>query len=121
MTQNFGIRNQRGVTLIGLLAWAVVIGFIGYVLVRAVPTVLEFQAIQTAVNKIAATAPPTVAGIRNACDNQKEIQYAIESIGGTDLETPPQHDRVVIRFAYQKEIELIKPVYLLVKYAGESK
>jgi len=27
----------------------------------------------------------------------------------------------VIRFAYEKEIELFEPVYLLIKYAGRSK
>ncbi len=115
------LRAQRGVTLIGLLSWAVVIGFVGYVLVRTVPTVLEFQAIQTAVNKIAASAPPTVAAIRAAFDRQKEIEYSIESISGKDLDITKENDRVVIRFAYQKEVELIKPVYLLIKYEGESK
>jgi hypothetical protein len=114
-------RLPRGITLIGMLAWAVVVGFIGYVLVRAVPTLLEFQAIQKAVDNIAANPAPTVAGIRNAFERQKEIEYSIESISGKDLEITKENDRVVIRFAYEKEIELIKPVYLLVKYAGQSK
>jgi hypothetical protein len=114
-------RGQRGVTLIGMLAWAVVVGFVGYVLVRAVPTLLEFQAIQKAVDNIAANPAPTVAGIRNAFERQKEIEYSIESISGKDLEITKENDKVVIRFAYDKEIELIKPVYLLVKYEGQSK
>ncbi|HSW04877.1 DUF4845 domain-containing protein [Aquabacterium sp.] len=121
MTHNIGLRTQRGVTLIGLLSWAVVVGFIGYVLVRAVPTVLEFHAIQTAVDKIAAAPSPTVAGIRGAFDKQREIDYSIESISGKDLDISKENDRVVIRFAYSREIELIKPVYLLFKYEGESK
>lgn len=121
MRQNIGFRTQRGVTLIGLLSWAVVVGFIGYVLVRTIPTVLEYQAIQNAVNKIAASAPPTVVAIRNAFDKQKGIEYSIESIDGKDLEITKENDRVVIRFAYQKEVELIKPVYLLIKYEGVSK
>ena len=114
-------RGQRGVTLIGMLAWAVIVGFVGYVLVRAVPTLLEFQAIQKAVNNIAANPAPTVAGIRNAFERQKEIEYSIESISGKDLEITKENDKVVIRFAYDKEIEIIKPVYLLVKYEGQSK
>ena len=114
-------RGQRGVTLIGMLAWAVVVGFVGYVLVRAVPTLLEFQAIQKAIDNIAANPAPTVAGIRNAFDRQKDIEYSIESISGKDLEITKENDKVVIRFAYDKEIELIKPVYLLVKYEGQSK
>jgi hypothetical protein len=114
-------RGQRGVSLIGMLAWAVVVGFVGYVLVRVVPTLLEFQAIQKAINNIAASPAPTVAGIRNAFERQKEIEYSIESISGKDLEITKENDKVVIRFAYDKEIELIKPVYLLVKYEGQSK
>jgi hypothetical protein len=78
-------------------------------------------AIQKAVNSIAANPAPTVAGIRNAFDRQKEIEYSIESITGKDLEITKENDKVVIRFAYDKEIELIKPVYLLVKYEGQSK
>ena len=113
-------RGQRGVSLIGMLAWAVVVGFVGYVLVRTVPTLLEFQAIQKAVNNIAASPAPTVAGIRNAFERQKEIEYSIESISGKDLEITKENDRVVIRFAYDKELELVSPVFLLIKYEGSS-
>lgn len=120
MTRPIPLRHQRGITLIGMLSWAIVVGFIGYVLVRAVPTLLEFQAIQKAVNNIAASPQPTVAGIRNAFDRQKDIEYSIESITGKDLDISKENDKVVIRFAYEKEIELIKPVYLLIKYEGRS-
>lgn len=112
---------SRGVTLIGLLFWAIVVGFIGYLLVRAVPTLLEYRAIQGAVDRIAAAPPTTVAEIRRAFDKQKEIEYSIESISGKDLDITKEEDRVVIRFAYQKEVELVAPVYLLVKYEGRSK
>ena len=53
-------RAQRGLSLIGLLAWAIIIGFIGYLGVRVLPTVNEFLTIQRAVNRVAAEAPPTV-------------------------------------------------------------
>lgn len=121
MMHTSGLRAQRGVTLIGLLSWAVVVGFIGYVLIRAVPTLLEFQAIQKAIDRIAAAPPPTVAAIRIAFDKQKEIEYSIESVSGKDLDITKENDRVVISFSYQKEVELISPVYLLIKYEGRSK
>jgi hypothetical protein len=121
MTQLVGRRAQRGITLIGLLSWAVIVGFAGYVLIRAVPTVLEFQAIQGAVDRVAAAPPATVAGIRAAFDRQKDIEYSIESISGKDLDITKENERVVISFAYNKEVELIKPVYLLIKYEGRSK
>ena len=31
------------------------------------------------------------------------------------------NDKVVIQFAYDKEIEIVKPVYILIKYEGSSK
>jgi hypothetical protein len=113
--------HQRGVSLIGLLFWAIIIGFIGYVLVRALPTLNEYFTIQSAVNKIAASNPSTVGEIRQQFDKQKDIEYSIASISGKDLDITKENDRIVIRFAYNKELELIAPVYLLIKYEGRSR
>jgi hypothetical protein len=111
----------RGFSLIGLLFWAIVIGFIGYVAVRVLPTVNEYLTIQRAVNKVAAESPATVAEVRKAFDRQKDIEYSISSISGKDLEITKENDRLVIRFAYDKEIPLVEPVFLLIRYQGRSK
>jgi hypothetical protein len=113
--------HQRGVSLIGLLFWAIIIGFIGYVAVRVLPTLNEYFTIQGAINKIAATNPTTVGEIRQQFDKQKDIEYSIASISGKDLDITKENDRIVIRFAYNKEVELIAPVYLLIKYEGRSR
>jgi hypothetical protein len=112
---------RRGVTLIGLLAWAIVVGFVGYLLVRVVPTVTEFYTIQGVVDRIAASPANTVAEIRGAFDKQLQIDATITSLLGKELDITKENDRVVISFAYEKEIELIGPVFLLIKYAGRSK
>lgn len=112
--------RQRGVTLIGLLFWAVVIGFGALVAMRVFPSVNEYLTIKRAIGKIAASGATTVPEIRMAFDRQKEIEYAITTIGGKDLDITKENDRVVIRFAYDKQIELMDPVYLLVKYQGRS-
>lgn len=113
-------RAQRGVSLIGLMFWAIVIGFIGYVAVRVLPTVNEYLTIQRAVNRIATEGPATVADVRKAFEKQKDIEYAISSISAKDLEITKENERLVIRFAYDKEIPLVEPVFLLVKYQGRS-
>jgi len=113
--------RQRGITLIGLLTWAILVGFVGYLLVRVVPTVTEFYTIQRLVDRIAAAPPATVAEIRLAFDKQKQIDQTISSVDAKELDITKENDRVVIRFAYEKEIELFGPVYLLIKYAGRSK
>ena len=77
--------------------------------------------IQKAVNKIAAEGMTTVPEIRNAFEKQKEIEYSIKSISGKDLEVTKENDRVVIRFAYNVEVEVMEPVFILIKYKGSSK
>ena len=120
-SRRLGAGTQRGVSLIGLLFWAIVIGFLGYVAIRVLPTLNEYFTIQQAINKIAATNPSTVGEIRQQFDKQKDIEYSISSISGKDLDITKENDRIVIRFAYDKEIELISPVYLMIKYEGRSR
>ncbi len=112
---------RRGVTLIGLLAWAIVVGFVGYLMVRVVPTVTEFYTIKGVVDRIAASPASTVAEIRGAFDKQRQIDATITSLVGKELDITKENDRVVISFAYEKEIELFGPVFLLIKYAARSK
>ena len=114
-------RNQHGITLIGLLLWAIVIAFVALIIVRVLPTVNEYSTILRAVQQIAKAAPSTVAEARSAFEKQKEIEYSISSISGKDLQISKENDKVVIRFAYNKEIELFEPVFLLIKYSGEGR
>ena len=113
--------RQRGITLFGLLFWAIVVGFLALVGMRVLPTGNEFFTIQKAVSKIAHEGGTTVPEIRAAFDRSKEIEYSITSISSKDLNITKENDKVVISFAYIKEIELMDPVYLLIKYQGRSK
>jgi hypothetical protein len=113
-------RVARGITLFGLLFWAVLIGFTAYVLVRTLPTVNEYLTIQRAVDQIAKSNPTTVAEARRAFERQKEIEYSIEAISGNDLAVTKENDKVVISFAYEKEVPIWGPVYILIKYEGRS-
>jgi len=114
-------RAQRGITMIGLLFWAIVVAFVALMIVRVLPTINEYSTIVRAVQKIAKAAPATVAQAREAFEKQKEVEYSIASIGGKDLQVTKENDGVVIRFAYDKEIEIFEPVFLLIKYRGEGR
>jgi hypothetical protein len=114
-------RQQQGITLLGLLLWAIVIGFIALLTVRVLPTLNEFFTIQKAVNKVALEGGSTVPEIRAAFEKQRDIEYSIQSITAKDLDITKENDRIVIRFAYNKEIELLAPVFLLIKYEGQSR
>ncbi|HRD96534.1 MAG TPA: DUF4845 domain-containing protein [Rubrivivax sp.] len=113
--------RQRGVTLFGLMFWAVSIGLVAYVLVRTVPTLNEYFTVQRAVEQVARSQPATVAEARAAFDKQKELEYSITSIAGKDLIITKENDKVVVAFAYDKLVPLYGPVYILIKYEGRSR
>ncbi len=115
------VRHQRGITLFGLLLWAIIIGFFALLGMRVLPTMNEYFTIQKAVNKIAAEGLTTVPEIRRAFEKQKEIEYSIKSISSKDLEITKENEKVVIRFAYDVEVEVMDPVFILIKYKGSSK
>lgn len=117
-----GAGSQRGITMIGLMAWAFVICVLALLGMKVTPALLEYQTISRMVNKAAQEGGSTVAEIRAAYDRSAQIEYGVEAIkSGRDLDITKENEQVVIRFAYDKEIELIDPVYLLIKFEGQSK
>jgi uncharacterized membrane protein YhiD involved in acid resistance len=114
-----GGRSQRGFTLFGLLFWAIIVGFLALIGMRVLPALNEYFTIKRAINKITSEGS-TVPEIRNAFERQKDIEYSITSISGKDLQITKENDKVVVGFAYDKEIELMKPVFILIKFEGRS-
>lgn len=111
-------QQQRGISLIGLLLVGSVLGSGVLVGLKVTPTVIEYLAVQKAVKKAAGGS--TVPEVRSIFDKAAQIDD-ISSITGKDLEVGKQGDRVVVSFAYQREIHLTGPAYLVLKYAGSSR
>ncbi|MDB5820966.1 MAG: hypothetical protein JWQ11_4606, partial [Rhizobacter sp.] len=88
---------------------------------KVLPTVNEYLTIQIAVIMFAHDGGSSVPEIRAAFVRTKDIEYSMSSISAKDLVITKENDQVVIRFAYNKEIELYSPVFLLLKYQGQSK
>jgi hypothetical protein len=110
--------QQRGLSLFGMLFVGVVLAFVGVVGAQVVPTFIEYQAIMKAVKK-AANDSATVAEVRSNFDKSQNVED-FKAIAGKDLEVSKNGDKVVVSFAYTKEIHLGGPAYLLLKYAGSS-
>lgn len=114
-------RGQRGITLIGLLFWAVLISSFALVLMKVFPAVSEYRTILSMVNRAAHEGGSTVAEVRNAYSKASAIEYGVTSVKAKDLDITKEDDKIVVKFAYDKEIELISPVFLLIKFEGQSK
>jgi hypothetical protein len=113
------MRNQqRGISFIGILFVGGVLAFSGIIAAQVFPTLIEYQAITKAASK--SKAGGTVAEVRSTFDKAAQIDD-IKSITGKDLEVTKEGDKTVVSFAYNKEIHMGGPVYLLLKYAGKSK
>jgi type II secretory pathway pseudopilin PulG len=110
-------QQQRGMTFIGLLFVGIVLAFAGVTLAQVVPTYIEYMAVQKAVQK--ASTGTTVAEVRATFDKAAQIDD-IASISGKDLDIGKQGDRVVVSFDYSREIHLVGPAYLVMKYTGSS-
>jgi len=113
-------RHQTGISLFGLLFWAVLLSFIGLMGARTLPSVMEYYTIKHAVEKIAKENPATVPLVRAAFERTKQVEFSIQSISAEDLQVSKEDDKLKISFAYEKQIELFGPVSLLIKYEGHS-
>jgi hypothetical protein len=110
-------QKQRGISFVGLLFVAIVLACVGVVVAQVIPTLIEYQAITKAANK--AKEGTTVPEVRAIFDRAQAIDD-FQSVSGKDLEVKKDGDRVVVSFAYEREIHLFGPAYLLLKYRGQS-
>ncbi|MEO6017740.1 MAG: DUF4845 domain-containing protein [Polaromonas sp.] len=113
------MRNQqRGISFIGILFVGGVLAFTGVIAAQVIPTLIEFQAITKAASK--AKEGSTVAEVRAIFDKAAAVDD-IKSINGKDLDVSKEGEKTVVGFAYNKEIHIGGPAYLLLKYTGKSK
>ena len=110
--------RQRGISFIGILFVGGVLAFTAVIAAQVFPTLVEFQAITKAASK--AKEGNSVPEVRSIFDKAAQIDD-IKSVTGKDLEIGKEGDKVVVSFAYNKEIHMGGPVYLLLKYTGRSK
>ena len=109
--------KQRGLTFIGLVLVGIVVAVLALVLMRIVPTLIEYQEISQAAKRAAEGS--TVAEVRSRFDKAAAIDD-FTSVKGRDLEISKDNDRVIVKFAYEREIHLAGPAWLVMRYSGSS-
>lgn len=115
-------RHLRGVTMVGLVFWAVVVVMVALLVMKVVPAVTEYRTVLSMVNKVAQSGGDTIPEIRAAFEREKQVQYGVESVSASDLDISKNDEgRVIVSFAYEREVELVDPVYLLLKFKGQSR
>ncbi len=110
--------KQVGISFIGILFIVGVLACLAVLGAQAFPTVVEYQAVLKAVQK--ASEGNTVPEVKMIFEKAAAIDD-ITSIQGKDLNITKDGDQVVVKFAYNREIHMFGPAYLLLKYSGQSK
>ena len=114
-------RRQRGLTLIGLLISGIIIALIALVVMRVVPTVIEYFNIKKAVVRATSSSPTGLPSeIRTAFDRAQAIDD-FSAIAAKDLVITKVNDKTVVSFAYEKRVPLFGPASLLIEYKGDSR
>lgn len=110
--------RQAGAGFLGILFVVGVLACAGVVGAQVFPTVVEYQSILKGAQK--AATGNSVPEVRQLFDKAAEVDD-FKSVKGKDLEITKEGDKVVVKFAYTKEIHLAGPAFLLLKYVGSSK
>jgi len=110
---------QAGMSMIGMLFVVGILACTGVLAAQVFPTAVEYQTILRAVQKAASSAS-TLADVRLIFQKAADIDD-IKSVNAKDLEVAKEGDKFLVKFAYEKEIHVFGPAFLLIKYAGESK
>lgn len=110
--------RQRGISFLGLVFVGGVLAIVGVVAAQVFPTFVEYQAVLKAVKK--ASSGSTVPEVRSLYERSAEVD-SITSMKAQDLEITKDGENIVVKFAYDREIHLVGPAYLTLKYRGQSR
>jgi len=115
------MNKQRGVTLSGLIYWCVALALAAVLLLRVIPSYIEyFKLLKDAKATVAqvSSSDATVADVRKTFDRYAEVDML--DFKSTDLDISKNNGRVVIEFAYEKRIPLFANVSLVINYKGTT-
>ena len=123
MRTRLTVKQQKGMSLIGLLCTLFVFASFFWLAIRVVPSMLEFWAIEKAV-AAAKVVSKTPAELRVAFDKIADASH-ISTLDGKSLVIQGTGSAMQISFSYQKVIPLANiplagPASLMIDYRGST-
>lgn len=114
--------KQKGLSLIGFIFVAMVLGLLALVGAKVSTEVMEYWSVNRALKAVAA-APETKDAIdkdiKNNLSKRIEADY-IRSVTADDLVVDRQNDKMVLIVAYPKKIPLFGNVSLLIDFEATA-
>jgi Tfp pilus assembly protein PilE len=114
------MKNQRGVTLIGMLVACIVIVIVAIGALKIAPAYIEYFTVKKAIVAIARANPSaTVADVRYAFQLRSAID-SIDAVGAKDLEVTKEGNEIVVSVSYPKRIPLFGNVSVVIDFSASS-
>lgn len=114
------MKNQRGVTLMGMIVACIVIVFVAIGGLKIAPAYIEYYKVKKAVVGIAQSNPGgTVGDVRRAFQLRAAVDD-IDVIDAKDLEITKEGNDVVVSATYSKRIPLFGNVNVVIDFSASS-
>lgn len=114
------MKEQRGVTLVGLVVICIIIVFVAIGGLKIAPAYIEYFKVKKAVVGVAqTTSRGTVSEVRQAFDRRAAIDD-IDVIASKNLEVTKEGNELVIAFSYEKRIPLFSNISVVIDFAASS-
>lgn len=115
---NMGGERQRGMSLTGLVLVLMVVGLFAVLLIKIVPSWLEYRSVQDGIVRAKAEGGST-AEMQRAFDKFAEVNN-VDAVRGRDLVISRDGVTPEISFAYEKRIPLTDKATLVIDYDGTT-
>ncbi|MCL4744920.1 MAG: DUF4845 domain-containing protein [Burkholderiaceae bacterium] len=112
-------RAQRGLSLLGMLLFAIVAVTVVVVGMRVMPSALEYMAAKRAINRVASSGETNPIEIRRSFDRIAAVDDIV-SIGAKDLQIERDGNSVRVSFRYEKRVALFGPASLVLDYQASA-
>lgn len=115
-------QKQRGISLSGLLVWAVILILVSISGLKVAPAYIEFSTIKrnlAAMVKDIDTQTTSPSQIKIMFDKRAQID-SIKSINGQDIKINKENGRVVLNASYVVRIPLVSNISLQIDFQASS-
>jgi Tfp pilus assembly major pilin PilA len=112
------MRNQRGVTLTGLIITLAIVGVVGVLAAKLMPAYIEYFAVKKMLASMeqAGDLKGTVRDIRRGFDTRNAIED-VKSVKGEDLEVTKEGGETVVSAAWSVKVTMVSNISACIDFA----
>ncbi len=115
-------KQQRGVSLSGLLVICFIVAIVALLGMKVVPEYMTYGSIRQITRAIVqdpAMRSASLAEVKNAFAKRADVGY-VKELTADDLDITKEDDKLVIAFAYTKKIPLFANVSLVIDFEDST-